>query len=331
MLDRIAVEGEPALDRFLECEGDRTLLFRRFASYRPFADAYRCPLDTGGQLVDDQVVELGVNRVIRFVRVNSALVCSDNDKEGKLLLGARQRVLPQRRPGEELVVLSHHPLHWFQDSDDAYRYIRSRARVFISGHEHSPSVTIEATGEDSHLMMLSSGATVPYNSDDEFTYCYNFLEFEWVEETDELAVHIRPRCWIDEDKSFGADDERLGGRDPKFILGCPGFRAAEDKSHRFAPGDRAAKPDVFLVKRSDGLGTDSEGSVVDDCYSLLLLRFFRDISPAQRMRILVSLDALPSSWSGTLNESFERKAFDRLVKEGRSDEIRIALTRMLKA
>ena len=330
MLDRISVEGESALDKFLEREGDRTLLFRRFASYRPFADGYRCPLDTGGELVDDQFVELGVNRVIRFIRLNSALVCSDNDEKGKLLLGARQRVLPQRRSGEELVVLSHHPLHWFQDSDDAYRYICSRARVFISGHEHSPSVTIEMTGENSHLMILSSGATVPYKSDDKYTYCYNFLEFEWVKETDELAVHIRPRCWIDEDKSFGADDERLGGRDPKFVLGCPGFRAAEGESDAFPPEDSAARPTAVLVTRSADLGMNFEESVVDDCYSLLLLRFFRDISPTQRMRILVSLDALPPSWSGTLNESFERKAFDRLVKAGRSEEIRIALTRMLE-
>ena len=330
MLDRIAVEGEPALDRFLESEVDRALLFRRFAAYRPFADGYRCPLDTGAELADDRVVRLGAGRFIRFVRLNSALVCSENDAEGRLLLGARQRVLRQR-PGEELVVLSHHPLHWFQDCDDAYRYIRSRARVFISGHEHKPSVTIETTGQDSHLMILSSGATVPYSSDDAFTYCYNFLEFDWVEETDELAVHIRPRTWIDEEKRFDADEERLGGRDPEFILACPGFRSAPDEGCCRSPGDTAVASNILVVTTSDGLGTETEERAVDDSYSLLLLRFFRDISPAQRMSILVSLNALPSNWKGTLSESFERRAFDRLVRKGRSEEIRSALCRMLQA
>ena len=74
-------------------------------------------------------------------------------RKEKLLLGARQRVLNQR-PGEELVVLSHHPVHWFQDSEDALLYIRNRARVFISGHEHNPSVKTEMIEKGRDLMIL---------------------------------------------------------------------------------------------------------------------------------------------------------------------------------
>ena len=44
MLNRIAEEGETALDEFLGDEADRELLFRRFSAYRPFAAAYRCAL-----------------------------------------------------------------------------------------------------------------------------------------------------------------------------------------------------------------------------------------------------------------------------------------------
>ena len=108
MLDKIVAEGEPALDSFLKSDADRDLLFRRFLAYRPFAEGYRCPLDTNAELAEERVVELASGRAIRFIRLNSALVCSKNDEEGKLLLGARQRVLKQRT-GEELVVLSHHP------------------------------------------------------------------------------------------------------------------------------------------------------------------------------------------------------------------------------
>ena len=67
-----------------------------------------------------------------------------------------------------------------------------------------------------------------------------------------------------------------------------------------------------------------------DTYPLLLLRFFRDISPSQRVSILASLDALPPNWKGTLSESFERKAFDRLVETGRSDDLWIELRKLVR-
>ena len=102
MLEKIVAEGEPALDNFLKSDADRDLLFRRFSAYRPFAEGYRCPLDTNAELAEERVAELAPGRAIRFIRLNSALACSKNDEEGKLLLGARQRVLNQR-PGEELV------------------------------------------------------------------------------------------------------------------------------------------------------------------------------------------------------------------------------------
>ena len=154
MLEKIATEGETALDEFLESEADRELLFRRFSAYRPFAEGYRCTLDTSAELSEERVATLVPGRSIRFIRLNSALVCSRHDEEGKLLLGARQRVM-RERPGEELVVLCHHPLHWFRDSEDARRYVWNRARIFISGHEHRPGVRVESVDEGRDLMMLA--------------------------------------------------------------------------------------------------------------------------------------------------------------------------------
>ena len=331
MLDKIVAEGEPALDRFLKSNADRDLLFRRFSAYRPFAEGYRCPLDTHAQLAEERVAELAPGRVIRFIRWNSALVSSKKDEEGKLLLGERQRVLEQR-PGEELVVLSHHPLHWFQDSDDALLFIRNRARVFICGHEHTPSVTTETIEEGRDLMMLAAGATVPPNSDNTYSYCYNFIEFEWDDEADALSVNVLPRVWVNADKRFDADDERLGGRDPRVILGCPNFRNApqanEMPKHR-ASVDGASDTVIITVLHDHGPKISGE-AVMGDTYPLLLLRFFRDISPAQRLGILASLGALPPNWRGTLSESFERKAFDRLVKEGRSDDLWVELRKLVQ-
>ena len=330
MLEKIVAEGEPALDSFLASDADRELLFRRFSAYRPFAEGYRCPLDTNAELAEERVAKLAPGRAIRFIRLNSALASSKNDEEGKLLLGARQRVLNQR-PGEELVVLSHHPVHWFQDSDDALLFIRSRARVFISGHEHSPSVKTETIEKGRDLMMLAAGATVPPNSDDTFAYCYNFIEFDWDAEADALSVYIQPRAWVNARKRFDADDVRLGGRDRKFTLACPNFRNAPqaiDLLTQEAVVDGAS--DTVTITVLDDHGPEAWEEAVIDTYPLLLLRFFRDISPAQRVSILASLGALPPNWKGTLNESFERKAFDGLVQAGRSDELWTELRKIMQ-
>ena len=330
MLERIVAEGEPALDSFLKSDADRELLFRRFSAYRPFAEGYRCPLDTNAELAEERVAKLASGRAIRFIRLNSALVCSKNDEEGRLLLGARQRVMGQR-PGEELVVLSHHPVHWFQDSEDVLLFIRNRARVFMSGHEHNPSVKIETIEDGCDLMTLAAGATVPPNSDGTFIYCYNFIEFDWNAEMDGLSVHVRPRVWMNAKKRFDADDAPVCGRYPRFTLACPNFRNAPqvtDLPTQEAVIDGAS--DTVVITALDDRGPKGREEAVADTYQLLLLRFFRDISPAQRVGILASLGALPPNWNGALSESFERRAFDGLVKAGRSGELWVELRKLLQ-
>ena len=129
MLSEIAAKGATALDSFLEDEQDREVLYGRLRQYGKFSGAYNCPLDGAGGIAGEQKIQIAPGRTLKFVGLNSALSCGKNDEQGRLMLGAKQWVLP-RTPGEELVVLCHHPLHWFQDSDEALRYVRSRARVF---------------------------------------------------------------------------------------------------------------------------------------------------------------------------------------------------------
>ena len=328
MLKRIVDEGETALDKFLESDADRELLFRRFSAYRPFAEGYRCPLDTNARLAEEHVAQLAPGRSIRFIRLNSALVCSEKDEEGKLLLGAGQRVL-QPRQGEELVVLSHHPMNWFQDSEDAFLFFRNRGRVFISGHEHSPSVEIETTEKGENLM-VAAGATVPPDPDGEYTYSYNFIEFDWDPEEDALSVNIIPRAWVNEEKQFGLDKKRLDGGDPRFVLSCPNFRNAPKKEvHQQPEVCVPGASETVLMKNPRDHVKGRKEELVNNTYPLLLLRFFRDISPAQRIEILVSLGAIPKDWTGTLSESFERNAFDELVKDGRTGELQNAIHRIL--
>ena len=221
-LSEIQTKGEAALDKFLANELDRAVLYARFKAYIPFAEAYNCSMDCQGGLASKRVLPLAPGRFLHFVGLNSALVCKAKDTEGELLLGARQRVLPIE-PGYELVVLCHHPLRWLQDSDDAGRFVRSRARVFISGHEHKPAVRIDAIEDGCDLMTLEAGATVPPTAEGPFTYTYNIIEFDWDPVGDRLKVTVHPRAWNDDKKHFQDDPVRLGGHEPSRALGCPIF------------------------------------------------------------------------------------------------------------
>ena len=321
MLDTIAKEGETALDAFLEEKADRDLLFRRFSAYRPFAAAYRCPLDTSAELSEEHVAVLAPGRRIRFVRLNSALVCSRNDEKGKLLLGARQRVM-RERTGEELVVLCHHPLHWFMDSQDAMRYIWNRARIFISGHEHEPSVHVEPVDERRDLLVLAAGAAVPPSPKDGFTYSYNILEFKWQEATETLSVLVRAREWADSLKRFSRGVRSSDDDGCSFDLACPNFRAAARAEVQGAE-DKSVEGSLEMAQVH--VLSESSGEVREEpmtrSYSLMLLRFFRDISSSQRLRILATLGALPPDFQGVVDETMERRAFDKVVTAGRSEEL----------
>jgi hypothetical protein len=327
MLEGIIADGEAKLDAFLANELDREVLYGRFAAYRPFAEGYNCSMDRSGGRASDRSFELVPGRTLRFIGLNSALICSANDQEGRLLLGTRQLVLP-RAAGEELVVLCHHPLHWLQDSDEARRYVRSRARVFISGHEHDPSLNVENIKDGCDLMTLAAGATVPPKAEGRYTYTYNLLIFDWDADTNGLNVTIMPRAWSPENTEFDADDVRLGGHKPTVVLGCPNFRGANGISRA------AAVPTVTPMVEKIEVGLLAEGKPADgyhggeamaDPFPLLLLRFFRDLSPAQRLAVLVKLKALPDEWRDPLTHAIERPVVDALAKAGRLAELEAAI------
>jgi len=321
-LSEIQTNGETALDKFLANDRDRAVLYARFTSYIPFAEAYNCSMDCRGGLASKRVVQLATGRFLQFIGLNSALVCNKKDKEGGLLLGARQRVLPIE-PSQELVVLCHHPLHWLQDSDDAGRFVRSRARVFISGHEHKPAVRIDAIEAGCDLMTLEAGATVPPAAEGPFTYTYNVIEFAWDHVGDRLKVTVHPRAWNDYKKRFGDDPVRLGGREPVHFLGCPNFRKAPLIQPAAAASVMEASEPV--AAHSETPGWTEEDAVVPADYPLVLLRFFRDLTDGQRLAVLVKLGGLPPNWSDASSHALERQILDALVLAGKIEELKQAI------
>ena len=332
LLDFIRAGGPAEYEKVVSNVNDRATLFSRFEDYGRLCIGYNCGLDEEAKFATNLRIEVGPERWIRFVRLNSSLLChgKERDDSPELIIGARQFTIP-RVAGEENIVLVHHPLHWLKDAEDARQYVRSRSRVFISGHEHNPKVAIDPVEHGCDVMMLAAGAAVPFKSDDIYNYTYNVIEFNWDEMLDALAVTIHPRAWNPVKTCFEADSDRLGGKQPRYTLGSPNFRRGKphrpdvDAGAAARPGEGASRgPVVELVPAASAVAQEGETTLmppVAEGYELALLRFFRDLLENERLRILVELDAIPSDSDERMTQGVERKLFDWLAREGRLPEV----------
>ncbi|HEV2602969.1 MAG TPA: metallophosphoesterase [Microvirga sp.] len=328
LLDFIRAGGAAEYEQVISNENDRATLFARFEDYSRFSIGYNCGLDEEAKYATDLRVEVGPDRWIRFVRLNSSLLChgKERDNPPELVIGERQFAIP-RKAGEENVVLAHHPLNWYKDADDVRQYVRSRARVFITGHEHDPKVDVDRVEDGCDVMMLAAGAAVPFRSDATYTHTYNVIEFDWDEGTDSLVVTMHPRAWNPERTCFEADNRRLGGSEPRFTLGSPNFRKLGPiPAARAQPeGDGVElEPVVELVLTEKAETSSGETApMLPDAegYELTLLRFFRDLYESERLRILVDLEAVPRESDERMTQGLERRLFDWLVREGKLPDV----------
>lgn len=333
ILDHIRAGGTKEYADILNNPIDRAALFARFEDYGRFSFGYDCPLNNEGKFASEMEVTLAPGRAIRFIRFNSSLLChgEERDEYPELVIGERQFTIP-RTNGVENIVLVHHPLNWYKDQDQVRDYIRSRARVFISGHEHDPKVSVDNVETGCDVMMLSAGATVPYKSDDVYTFTYNIIEFDWDEEIDGLSVTMHPRVWNAQRTCFEADNKRLSGKDPNFRLACPFFCKADrpdapttDQSPGAPLAEVSAcsvEPTIEMVPMESLEGELQSMPPNAEGYETARLRFFRDLLEGERLRILVKLDALPENFNERMSQGLERRLLDMLVRNGKLGEVK---------
>lgn len=324
MLSRIVEGGDDELDRFLDDAGDREVLYAKFDDYRDFAEGYDCPLVSDGGVAVNRRVEIAPGRFLRFVGLNSALLCTGRGtEEGTLLIGGRQRVLP-RTDGEELVVLCHHPLESLQDQEVASQYIKSRARVHIYGHLHRPSVEVETPVEEGDLLTVSAGAAVPPNAGAYYQFTYNVLIFEWDANSEALEVTIAPRSWNETKTMFNADTHQFEEAQFQRVLRCPNFKSqAIAAALHAAAGDYQVEAGQAAPEEtpSDAAG----GTNMERSNDLLRLHFFRDLSAAQRLHALIEVGVLPKDWNIELTHTIERRLLDQALGSGLQDDLETAV------
>lgn len=336
ILDHIRAGGAKEYEEILNNPTDRAALFVRFEDYDRFSFGYDCPLNNEGAYASEMEVNLAPGRAIRFIRLNSSLLChgKERDEHPELMIGERQFTIP-RTDGVENIVLVHHPLNWYKDQEQVRNYIRSRARVFISGHEHNPRVSIDNVEPGCDVMMLAAGATVPFKSNDVYTFTYNIIEFEWDSENDGLLVTMHPRAWNAQRTCFEADHKRLGGENPQFRLACPSFRKAarpeaqSGGSQSEAASEYPAAPIIEMIPMESSSEEHQPMSPMAEGYETARLRFFRDLLESERLLILVELDALQNNFNEPMSQGLERKLFDMLVRNGKLNRVEIMIDQLI--
>lgn len=320
MLREIGEKGDALLDKYLANPTDRKAMYGRFTAYIPFAEGYDCPLDRDGGLAGNKPVPLANGKILRFIGLNTALTCSKgHNEEGRLVVGEKQRVLPLQKD-QELVVLAHHPMRWLKDGPDALSYIRNRARVLITGHEHNPTAEIETTPDGGTLLVLAAGATVP-PSNETLLYTYNIIEFGLDRTGESLVVTVHCRSWQDDRKNFAADYSPLKGQASTFTLGCPNFCNGPNISGTVEEGKAVAAASPLPTEGSK----EAAPAPMPADFALVLLRFFRDLTPSQRLRVLVRLGELPDDWTEELSHGIERQVVDQLAQTDRLNQLAEAI------
>ena len=325
MLKRVADGGAEELERFLADDPQATeLLYDKFHDYRSFAEGYGCPLASDGGVAVRRQVEIAPGRILRFVGLNSALLCTRHgNDEGSLLIGGRQHVLP-RSEGYELVVLCHHPLESLQDHELAARYIRSRARIHIFGHVHEPSAVVDSHVQEADLLTMSAGAAVPPNAEDGYQHTYNLLSFEWDASTEGLKIEIIPRTWNNQETRFGADTHQFGADRLQQVLRCPNFRSRAVAAS-VQTASRGCLVEATLTTPEEPLNDAAGGNAMGTSNDLLRLHFFRDLSTGQRVQVLVEVGMLTDDWTDDLTHALERRLFDRALSSGLEDQLASAV------
>lgn len=76
LLDHIRAGGPAEYEQVISNANDRATLFSRFENYGRFCIGYGCDLDEDAKFATNLRVDLAPGRAIRFIRLNSSLLCT---------------------------------------------------------------------------------------------------------------------------------------------------------------------------------------------------------------------------------------------------------------
>jgi hypothetical protein len=215
--------------------------------------------------------------------------------------------------------MMHHPFDWLRDRVDAERYLNSRARILITGHEHRPSLTKIEHDTGIQQVQLAAGSTTPPAQEKSYNFSFNWIELSWVGTPDnpQLAVTVYPRAWSPTETRFTADRARLReGASRTISLDCEPYRPAiaaapiiEEVSAEMAAEALPVDAESETLRLPD---TDEVASSLPDpdAFEKLRFLFWRYLNRQERLNILIELGLLTEAARARLPSAIERQAFE---------------------
>jgi DNA repair exonuclease SbcCD nuclease subunit len=192
------------LERLLIQSEVRKQFYAPLATYNDFAVRY------GSNVFADQVnfapehdFTLNDGSILRLRALNTALLSSPSDREGRLFLGERAWTFP-RHPAVEYMTIAHHPPTWLADKRDAEVALEADARIQLFGHVHDQRFQL---GQD--WVKLYAGSINPHRSEPHWKPGYNVIEVSV--ELDKgrwMLVEVHAREWQADTRHFRAIEDR---------------------------------------------------------------------------------------------------------------------------
>ncbi|RJF86114.1 metallophosphoesterase [Sphingomonas cavernae] len=291
-------------------------IITKLNDYRSFAYAYGTDFDSYSYPVTVSYHDFGAWK-LRFFGLCTPILSDRKDKEGNLFLSGSQYRIP-REEGSIDIVFMHHPPNWLRDQTKIEEYLNSRARVLMTGHEHSPVIKPITYETGFQQLRLAAGATNPPETGEGFEYSYSWLEFEIVQDAgcDFLAVTCYPRIWSKADTRFIADKVRgEGSENITHRLGC-GLTRTTVSGNSPAQGDvqnvavespDTASAEILALSDSDEVASEM---TQPNAFEELRLLFWQRLSQTERVDIFIGLGLLTEAARGRLPSAIERKAFE---------------------
>jgi len=205
---KFLVSGNHAFDYTEEGRNAREILFPRFKSYRQLA-----PANISGNWIDSlDGAYTDVNEIrgqhIGVAGINTAWLSMDEHDKEKLSPGFNlvEAAINKIKDFPIRVVLGHHPLNWFSESES--RRLRALFGhyqvIYLHGHLHKAEV-IREDGAGNQFLTFQAGASFQARDDEPWRNGLTIGEFD----LSRGVVRVSPRFWNPDDYNWTVEDGRF--------------------------------------------------------------------------------------------------------------------------
>lgn len=207
--------GVEEVDEVLSNPVDRELLLSRFQGFRQLARALAlAALDEEEDALQAWSLPMAARAglAVRIVGLNTALLCMDDDDQGRLRLPPalleRRTGLAASRPDELVIALSHHPLHadWLADQGALRAWLQGRVHVNLCGHNHEGDLRDLRAGGGQGVIHVATGGDPREGG--KIGQGYNLAAV--VQTAEGLVLRVWPRRYSERNGRFITDMELVG-------------------------------------------------------------------------------------------------------------------------